>query len=86
MTNPHFVKQDFCYKCGIKLNSHVDFSEVTSRPECGDLSVCLSCGGVSMFNEDLTLIPFDWSVLTNEGRRDVLKQLRKTYGDIVEMQ
>lgn len=86
MTNPHFVKQDFCYKCGIELDSHVDVSDTIAKPTCGDLSVCLSCGGVSMFNEDLTLIPFDWSALTDEAKRALLIQLQKMYGDIVEAQ
>ena len=80
--NPHFVKQDFCPQCGKLSDSAAPLEGVHIKPECGDLCICLACSKLNIFNEDLTLTPFDWSAMTVEGKQELLEQLKRAYKNV----
>ena len=41
------------------------------HPKPDDLSVCIFCAGVSQYDAEMQLKPFDMSVLTSDERREV---------------
>lgn len=49
------LKPSLCPRCGYMTDMASHPTDPTARPKDGDFSVCLSCGGLLMFNEDLTL-------------------------------
>lgn len=44
-----------CPKCGADINAATSVDGVYAKPAENDLSVCLSCGNMLAFNNDLTL-------------------------------
>lgn len=49
-----FQKKDKCPSCNKEVNTH-DTLKGSGVPSKGDVSVCLYCGSIMMFNEDLEL-------------------------------
>jgi hypothetical protein len=55
-----------CLKCGYLYESATHMTE-EARPNEGDISICLNCGAVAIFNKDLSLrcpTPDEQSVIT----------------------
>ena len=44
-----------CLKCGYRLDTSTDAFSGGESPKGGDVSMCLSCGHIALFNADLTL-------------------------------
>jgi hypothetical protein len=67
-----------CPGCGLVLNAATNL-EGANLPVPGDLSVCLGCGGMMRFTDELRVVPLeeeDFEALEVEVRRDlVLKSL-----------
>lgn len=47
--------QCFCPACGYFVDRHSAFGEEPAVPKSGDLSVCLSCGSLNVFGDDMQL-------------------------------
>lgn len=54
-TTTHYAEQK-CPACGYKQDSATS-AYGDHKPKGGDLSICLNCGAIAMFNDDLTLRP-----------------------------
>jgi hypothetical protein len=54
---PHRLPEQHCSSCGSKLNAATFVGPDDSRPDPGDLSICLYCGYLSAYADDLTLRP-----------------------------
>lgn len=49
------IPKDQCPECGYVIDSTSEaYNYGGARPQSGDISMCLSCGYLSVFNEDLT--------------------------------
>lgn len=46
-----------CLRCGYKFDSASSLENSTLSPSPGSLSVCLKCGAVAKYAEDLTVVP-----------------------------
>lgn len=67
------TKEISCPNCKSVLNSHK--SETSDVPKKDDISVCLYCQSVLMFNEDLTLRAIskdEWDKLPNMVKMEVI--------------
>ena len=49
------VKTSICPKCFTILSAATNMDDENLRPKPGDVTVCLYCAEVLVFNEDLTL-------------------------------
>jgi len=45
-----------CLRCGYKFDSASSLED-DSKPSPGSLSVCLKCGAVAKYGDDLTVVP-----------------------------
>lgn len=43
-----------CWKCGYKMDRSTE-ALGDHKPEKGDISMCISCGALAIFNADLTM-------------------------------
>jgi hypothetical protein len=46
-----------CLRCGYKFDAASSLENPTLSPNPGSLSVCLKCGAVAKYAEDLTVVP-----------------------------
>jgi hypothetical protein len=45
-----------CPRCFVRLDRANEVTSTTRGPEPGDITVCLHCGGIAMFDDDMRLI------------------------------
>ena len=50
-----FTPQNHCPKCGYRTDAASVARGQHHRPNAGDISVCMNCGAITIFNDDLTL-------------------------------
>jgi transcription initiation factor IIE alpha subunit len=50
----HRLKYSLCPYCGHAMDAATDV-EADARPSPGDIGVCIECGGVLAYTDDLTL-------------------------------
>lgn len=66
-----YRKENYCPYC----NHHVDRAFIPGKegavPSVGDLSLCIRCADVSIFNKDLILEKFDPSTLSPAGEAHI---------------
>ena len=67
MTKVHTTKPDACPYCGHKFNRQAGV-ETNDKPKAGDVSLCIKCGGVLIFNKKLRM------------RRPTAKELKEVAG------
>ncbi len=67
------VKETHCKSCYHKIDAHSPI-EGEHKPQKGDLSVCMYCGTICTFDDELNLI-----ALTNEEKQFLQTHERKTY-------
>lgn len=51
----HQTKQVLCPECGYGVDSATNAEDSTDAPRPGDFSICLYCGTILVFTEDLSL-------------------------------
>jgi hypothetical protein len=71
-----------CSSCGTKLNAATHVGPDDPRPEPGDFSICLDCGHLSAYADDLTLRPLtDAEIIEAAGDKRILatQRLRGEY-------
>ena len=74
---PTQIPEQRCWLCGYKMNRTSEaFGDRT--PKAGDVSICLSCGAIQVFTEDLRL-----RVPTDEEREKFMRDPRITEVQIV---
>jgi transcription initiation factor IIE alpha subunit len=66
---------DECPACGVKINA-VTSTDGLAVPQAGDVSVCLKCGSMLEFNEDLTVKLIDLQEL-NTMEQETITTLKK---------
>jgi len=49
------IPKSTCPKCGYLLDTSTSVFDDCTVPKAGDVSLCLACGEISVFNKDLTL-------------------------------
>lgn len=54
-SNNHPLPLCRCVVCGTKLDSATRPGPEEERPRPGDLSLCLKCGEIYVFNQDMTI-------------------------------
>jgi hypothetical protein len=75
----HVVKPNLCPTCGYTLNAVGDINNKEIRaPRCGDASICISCGELLEFNEDLSLKKISAEVIIALGKESL--------GELLEFQ
>lgn len=50
----HRMKMQLCPICGYELDAHSGL-DGADKPDKDDFSICMKCGEIMQFNEDLTL-------------------------------
>ena len=50
------MKENKCPECGKLTDSATDM-QGNAQPSGGDLSICIGCGTINLFDDDLTIIP-----------------------------
>lgn len=71
MKNKNFVKKCECPYCLHKVDSAINEFDETVLPSKGDITLCIKCGEVSEFNEEMNLIKFNVSQLDVEDLKDI---------------
>lgn len=89
MFSSYIVEKTACPYCGKAINMATN-TENERGPEEGDLSVCGWCGGLLIFNEDLSIRKLTIEEIANLGdnerimlvriRTEVLQQIQKRIG------
>jgi predicted nucleic-acid-binding Zn-ribbon protein len=69
--NKHFVMKDSCPYCGHNFDSASMPGDETIRPVPGDITLCIKCGEVSQFGDEMELSPFNVSQLNLEQLKDI---------------
>jgi hypothetical protein len=73
-----------CPNCG-RRNDAVTGAGHNRKPTEGDLSVCLQCGHLMIFQSDLTLRPLtDEEMVRWAGNKDLVK-LQKARGEVLDL-
>lgn len=47
----------YCLRCGYKFEDASTLEDKDEKPGPGSLSVCIKCGAVAKFGDDLTVVP-----------------------------
>ena len=63
--NGDIITATVCPYCGYKLNDATGVDDSSSVPRPGDISVCLDCGGVLLFDAKVMAIVIPDSVWAN---------------------
>jgi len=50
------MDESHCPKCGVILNVAVDPSGTRQKPKSGDYSICIKCGQLLIFNDEINLV------------------------------
>ena len=75
--NQNFVKEDFCPTCGKQVDSAMDINDDQSPPTPGDYSLCIGCGDINTFDNDLNIIKLDKSKLSRSEKYTLKILLKK---------
>lgn len=67
--------------CGYPIDSATHLHDNDKRPKAGDISICLQCGTISQYNEDLSL-----RLLTPEEQFTIAMEHAEMWDDIVKLQ
>lgn len=65
--NHGIVKPCLCPHCGYMIDCATGASSPDIKPRGGDFSMCLKCGGLLRYNDDLTvrsMVDEDWAELS----------------------
>lgn len=54
-TEEHRIPPFHCPKCGYLMNKSTDAFSSSVKPTEGDVSMCLMCGNLMLFNADLSV-------------------------------
>lgn len=49
------TKPSSCLSCGYKIDAATSVGSTTRKPKPGDFNVCISCGHIAAFADDLSL-------------------------------
>ncbi len=60
------IPESKCLRCGHVLTGTTAFNNDDAKPEPGNFCLCIRCGAVMLFADDMTLRPF-----TNEESQQV---------------
>lgn len=61
-----------CPKCGYIFDQAMDLDDSGSKPKEGDISFCINCGAVGMF-DGVGVVSVDESLLDNVTRNEISK-------------
>ena len=53
-TTIYFIPEEKCSTCGYGMDATGVAEVLDSKPGSGDISLCLNCGHIALFNSDLT--------------------------------
>jgi hypothetical protein len=78
-SNYGIVKESVCCTCGHKLNDCTAVNGPNAKPRYGDISVCLNCGEIFVFEHDLSVRPAELNDLMKLGKveRRVVDQVQR---------
>jgi hypothetical protein len=63
-----------CLACGYQFDCATAPDDEVARPKDGDISICLKCGHLAAFNDDMTLRPLtDAEMLDVAGDKEILR-------------
>lgn len=69
--NKNFVRKDHCPHCQHPVNSAIDENNEDVKPSVGDICICIKCGEVSQFDQNMMMTPFNISKLDVEAVKDI---------------
>ena len=75
---------DYCPKCGLLCDAVSDPEGSDSKPQEGDISICINCAKLLVFDKDLKLQPCPEEKI-NSLDEDTLKIIVKTKAIILGM-
>ena len=75
---------DYCPKCGFLCDAVSDPEGLDSKPQEGDISICINCAKLLVFDKDLKLQPCPEEKI-NSLDEDTLKIIVKTKAIILGM-
>jgi hypothetical protein len=79
MKGSHRIRPSLCPKCGHTLDACTSAKFDGAQPRPGDATVCIGCGAVLSFTDDLSLQEQDLNELTP----DVLREVKKVQAAIM---
>jgi ribosomal protein L37E len=68
--NPNPLPKSTCPVCGYETDAATRAAGEESQPVPGDLSLCMKCGEVGAFKEDMTIRPATLTDLGTLGKRE----------------
>jgi hypothetical protein len=74
MTNKNYVGLCECPYCSHKVESAINEFDEEVLPTVGDITLCIKCGEVSEFNEEMQLIKFNVSRMSIEDLLDIRRK------------
>ncbi len=75
-----YRKENYCLYCGYCLDAAMIPGDDTAVPTPNSLSVCIKCAKVSMFDDDMKLVPFDLNILHQEDHAHIIRMQYYVHG------